>query len=164
MKKHILISFLVLALLALTLGVVSASESRTVFRTALAPPATIESGGHGNAVVVFQDDASGLSYKLVVNGLNDPTMAHIHVATEAGLNGPPVLWLYPAAPPASPIPGTFNGLLGSGSATSEDLTGAAAGVGVHSLADLRVAVEEGRAYVNVHTVANPGGEIRGTLH
>ena len=156
-KKSTLVSVLVLAILVMAIGVAAAAESRTVFRTPLAGP---NSDAHGNAVVLFRDDNSELSYKLVVNGLEDTLMAHIHVAAAPGGNGPPVLWLYPDAAPPQLIPGIFNGMLGKGSATDADLTGAA---GVTSLADLRTAIEEGRAYVNVHTVANPGGEIRGTL-
>ena len=157
MKKPLFISILVLVVLTLVIGVAAASESRTVFRTHLAGP---DSDGHGNAIVVFKDDNSELKYKLIVNGLTDTIMAHIHVAPAPGENGPPVLWLYPDGPPPQLIPGQFNGLLGSDSATSADLTGAA---NVSTLAELRAAIEEGRAYVNVHTVANPGGEIRGTL-
>jgi hypothetical protein len=97
----------------------------------------------------------------VVNGLDDVFMAHIHVAENPGGNGPVVLWLYPDAPPPSLIEGTFNGLLGSRTVTSDDLVGPLAGM---SLDDLRAAIEEGRAYVNVHTTAFPGGEIRGTIH
>ena len=160
MKKHIPIVVLVIVALAMTIGVASAANSRTVFRADLEPVAGIDSDGHGNAVVKIRDDGSELSYKLVVNGLESTLMAHIHVAAEPGGNGPPVLWLYPDAPSPQLIEGAFNGLLGDRSVTSADLTGSA---GINSLDDLRTAIEEGRAYVNVHTVANPGGEIRGTL-
>jgi hypothetical protein len=162
MKKITVVTLLVVAIMAMAIGVAVASESRTVYRTALGDEDGTGSDAHGNAVVKIQDDGSSLKFKLVVNGLDDTLMAHIHVAAEAGQNGPPVLWLYPGEGMApSLIPGTFNGLLGSGTATSADLTGAA---GVTSLEELQMAIEEGRAYVNVHTVANPGGEIRGTLH
>jgi hypothetical protein len=160
MKKHILIVVLVVIALTVTIGVAAASNSRTVFRAGLEPVAGTGSAAHGNAVVKIRDDGSDLSYKLIVNGLENTLMAHIHVAAEPGGNGPPVLWLYPDAPPPQLIEGTFNGLLGSRTATSADLTGSA---GIESLDALRAAIEEGRAYVNVHTTANPGGEIRGTL-
>lgn len=63
-------------------------------------------------------------------------------------------------PPPQEIPGVFNGRRDGRSVTFADLTGAA---GITKLNELRTAIEEGRAYVNVHTSANPGGEIRGTL-
>lgn len=161
MKRFTLITLLVLVALLATIGTALASESKTVFRTGLSGEAAgTGSDAHGNAVFMFADDGSSMKYKLVVNGLDDVTMAHIHVAEVPGGNGPPVLWLYPDAPPPSLIEGTFNGLLGSRTVTSDDLTGAA---GITSLAELMVAIDQGRAYVNVHTSAFPGGEIRGTL-
>lgn len=162
MKKISIVSLLVLMMLLATIGSGLASESRTVFQAQLSGEAAgTGSEAHGNSVFVFKDDGSQLTYKLVVNGLDNTTMAHIHVAAEPGGNGPPVLWLYPDTAPPSTVEGTFNGLLGSRTATSEDLTGAA---GVTSLESLRMAIEEGRAYVNVHTLDFPGGEIRGTVH
>ena len=53
-----------------------------------------------------------------------------------------------------------NGRLASGSIQAGDLINDLAG---HPLEDLIVAIEDGNAYVNVHTVAHPGGEIRGQL-
>ena len=162
MKRFTLVTLLVLMTLLATMGTALASESRTVYRTGLSgEPAGSGSDAHGNAVFMFKDDGSQMKYKLVINGLDDVTMAHIHVAADPGGNGPPVLWLYPEGPPPSPLPGTFNGLLASRTVTPGDLTGAA---GVASFEDLRAAIEEGRAYVNVHTLAFPAGEIRGTIH
>ena len=162
MKRFTLITLLVLMTLLATMGTALASESSTVYRTGLSSePAGSGSDAHGNAVFMFKDDGSQMKYKLVINGLDDLTMAHIHVAADPGGDGPPVLWLYPDGPPPSLIPGTFNGLLGSRTVTPGDLTGAA---GVASFEDLKSAIEEGRAYVNVHTLAFPAGEIRGTIH
>ena len=161
MKRFTLITLLVILALLATIGTALAVESRTVFRTGLSGEAAgTNSDAHGNAVFMFNDDGSALKYKLVVNGLENVTMAHIHVAAVPGGDGPPVLWLYPDAPPPTLIDGTFNGLLGSRTVTSADLTGAA---GISSLNNLITAIEEGRAYVNVHTTTNPGGEIRGTI-
>ncbi len=160
MKKLSFASLLVLIVLLATIGSAIASESKTVFRATLGDEAATGSDAHGNAVFVFSDDGSQLKYKLVVNGLDNTTQAHIHVAATPGGNGPIVLWLYPNTPPLSLIEGTFNGLLGSRTATPADLTGAA---DVFSFEDLRMAIAEGRAYVNVHTTAFPGGEIRGTI-
>ena len=162
MKKITVISLFVLLALVGTIGMASASMSKTVFRALIGGGAT-GSDAQGNAVFVYSDDGSQMMYKLVVNGLENTTQAHIHVASTPGGNGPVVLWLYVDQPPfvATLIPGVFNGLLGSRSVTSADLTGAA---GILSLEDLRIAIEEGRAYVNVHTTLFPGGEIRGDIH
>ncbi len=100
------------------------------------------------------------SYELKVHGLKNVTQAHIHVAEEPGGNGPPAVWLYPAAPPAELIPGRFTGKLGAGEITAAALVGPLEEM---TLADLLTAIEENRAYVNVHTEQFPAGEIRGTL-
>ncbi|MBW7884073.1 MAG: CHRD domain-containing protein [Caldilineaceae bacterium] len=159
MKRIAAVMLLVVAALVLTFGAVVAANSKTVYRTELSGAAT-DSSGHGNAVFMFADDGSSMKYKLVVNGLNNTTQAHIHVAAVPGGNGPIVLWLYPDGPPLSLIEGIFNGLLGGRTVTSADLTGAA---GIATLEDLRAAIEDGRAYVNVHTTLFPGGEIRGNF-
>lgn len=88
-------------------------------------------------------------------------MAHIHVATAPGLAGPHALWLYPPRPPAQLIAGRSQGPLGVGAATAANLVGPI--MGGKTLEDLRQAIEEGRAYVNVHTSAYPGGEINGFI-
>lgn len=160
MKKLTVITLVVLVALMATTAVVAAG-SKTVYQAMLSDDETgTGSDAHGNAVFQFADDGSQMKYKLVVNGLENTTMAHIHVASAPGGDGPPVVWLYPEAPPPTEIPGIFNGLLGSRTVTSADLVGPLAGM---SLDDLVTAIEEGRAYVNVHTTAFPGGEIRGTI-
>jgi hypothetical protein len=154
MKRFTLIIIVVLMTLLATIGTALAAESTTVYRTGLnGEPTGSGSDAHGNAVFIFKDDGSQMKYKLVVNGLDDVFMAHIHVAVEPGGNGPIVLWLYPDASPLL-ISGTFNGLLGSRTVTSGDLTGPLAGM---SFDELRAAIEQGRAYVNVHTTAFPAG-------
>jgi hypothetical protein len=70
------------------------------------------------------------------------------------------VWLYPSTPPAELIPGFFSGLLGQGSFTEAELIGPLAG---KTLDDLLIAIQENRAYVNVHTEQYPAGEIRGQL-
>jgi hypothetical protein len=97
---------------------------------------------------------------LIVHDLQNTFMAHIHVAP-AGTNGPVAVWLYPDAPPPQPIEGRFDGVLGKGIITAEDLTGPLAGM---ALVDLLDAMRAGNTYVNVHTTENPGGEIRGQIY
>ncbi len=119
-----------------------------------------DSQGKGLALVRFSPDSSSLQFKLIVVNTNDVTVAHIHLAPAVGANGPPVLWLYPSAPPPQLIPGTFNGVLASGTLTAANLVGPLAGM---TLVDLHTAMLNGLTYVNVHTTLYPGGEIRGDL-
>lgn len=114
---------------------------------------------HGVAQLRLSADGTELSYRLVVANIEDVLMAHIHVG-EPGADGPVVAWLYPSAPPPQLIPGTTQGVLATGTITADDLVGPLDGM---ALPDLLDAMDAGSTYVNVHTSANPGGEIRGQL-
>jgi len=121
------------------------------------PP--VDTNAQGQAVFRLSADGTQLSYRLIASNIVDVLMAHIHMAP-AGVNGGIVVWLYPEAPPPQLIPGQHNGILATGVITAENLVGALAGA---TIADLVAAIEAGNTYVNVHTSANPGGEIRGQL-
>ncbi len=119
----------------------------------------VESRAQGEAVFKLSDDGRSLEYRLVVANIEDVLMAHIHEAP-AGEVGPIVAWLYPAAPPAELIPGRSQGVLAEGVVTADDLMGPLEGADLEALvADLRA----GNGYVNVHTTANPAGEVRGQI-
>jgi hypothetical protein len=123
----------------------------------------------GEAVFRVSDDGS-VSYKLFVEDIRNPFMAHIHRAA-AGANGPVVVWLFPSTAPA-PGPassGPRDGLIAEGTFTAKDLVGPLKN---GTLAQLLDAIRAGNAYVNVHTSDGtatpgpgnfPGGEIRGQL-
>lgn len=143
------------AALMMCVGVAVAAKS--AYTAHLSAPDSLATG---QTVVRVARDGESLTYRLIVADLDNVTAAHIHVAAVAGGDGPPVLWLYPAGPPPVLIPGTTNGVLAEGAATASDLVGPLAG---GTLADLVAAIEEGRAYVNVHTQVKPGGAIRGDL-
>jgi len=91
----------------------------------------------------------GLVYKITFTGLSGAiTGAHFHIGF-AGQNGGVV----------RDITSEFK----NGTATGVWRTGAAGGTG--ALVDSQVvALLSGRMYLNVHTAANPGGEIRGQVN
>ena len=100
------------------------------------PPITTE--GKGTADIDYDPVSKKLSWKLTYSGLSGPaTAAHFHAA-EAGKNGGVAV----AIPNAGSSPA-------EGSATLTDA----------QAADLLA----GKYYVNVHTAAHPGGEIRGQV-
>jgi len=119
-----------------------------------------DSTATGTATFHPNADVTEITYVLNVAGVENVTQAHIHVSAEPGGNGGVVVWLYPAAPPASVIPGSFTGILGEGVITADSLAGSLAG---QSLDALIQAIGENRAYVNVHTEQFGGGEIRGQI-
>lgn len=101
-------------------------------------PATTSSGT-GKADLDYDAATKKLSWKLTYSGLSGPaTAAHFHGPAEAGKN----------AGVAIPIPGAANSPV-EGSATLTDA----------QASDLLA----GKLYVNIHTAANPGGEIRGQV-
>lgn len=107
-------------------------------------------------MLVFDTALSALRVGLVVSNLRQVREAHIHVGSP-GENGPIVLFLYG---PAAPLDITAPTVLTNGTFTAANLTGPLIGMPLSVLAQQMLA---GNAYVNVHTVANPGGEIRGQI-
>jgi hypothetical protein len=100
------------------------------------PPNT--TAATGTADIDYDPASKKLSWKLNYTGLSGPaTAAHFHGPAEPGKN----------AGVAVPISNTASG--SDGSATLTDA----------QAADLTA----GKYYVNVHTAANPGGEIRGQV-
>jgi hypothetical protein len=121
----------------------------------------VETDGFGVSVMRLNRAETGLSFALITAHLENIHMAHIHCGA-AGVNGPVVAFLFG---PADPMV-TKNGLLSSGTLTDADViprTSAVCPTDVNDLADVVALIRAGNAYVNVHTEANPGGEIRGQL-
>lgn len=80
--------------------------------------------------------------------------AHVHCAP-AGANGPVVAFLAP------PVAGGVDGKLKvSGTITVADIVNEACGATVDELV---ASMQAGQAYVNVHSSANPPGEVRGQI-
>jgi hypothetical protein len=113
----------------------------------------VDSEGRGLAIFNLSED--GIRFKLVVRGIDEVTQAHIHLGAP-GENGPVVAFLFGFFEGGV----TQNGLLAKGNITEADLVGPLAGQPLSALAD---AIRSGNAYVNVHTVDHPGGEIRGQI-
>jgi hypothetical protein len=101
------------------------------------PPNT--SAATGTADIDYDPASKKLSWKLTYTGLSGPaTAAHFHGPAEPGKNAGVAV----AIPNATSSPAEGNATLTD--AQAADLTA-------------------GKYYVNVHTAANPGGEIRGQV-
>jgi CHRD domain len=98
--------------------------------------------GTGSATATFDPATKELTYSGSFSGLTGPAVAaHFHGPAEAGKNAGVQIWI---SEKGKPLESPFKG--------SAKLTDAQA-------ADLMA----GQWYVNVHTKANPGGELRGQL-
>jgi len=112
----------------------AASAQMSHYSAKLSGAAGVKGSGEVQAML----DGKTFTYSASYKDLTGPVVAaHFHKAPTPGGDGPPVV---PAKASPSPIKGT---------ATLTDA----------QIADLNA----GKWYFNVHTAANPGGEIRGTV-
>jgi len=104
------------------------------------PP--IESAGKGTADITYDPATRVVTWTITYSGLSGTaTMAHFHGPAEKGKNAPVLIWLTNKGSPAeSPIKGQTT-------LTPEQAQQFMAG----------------DWYINVHTQAHPGGEIRGQV-
>jgi hypothetical protein len=119
----------------------AASATTVHFSTALKGADEVPANttkGKGQVKATLDSKTKVFSYTVTYSGLTGPAVAaHFHGPADAGANAPPIIAM---AKLPSPIKG-------SETLTDDqvkDLTG-------------------GKWYFNVHTSANPGGEIRGQL-
>lgn len=114
----------------------------------------------GRAEVKVNEDMTMADFEVRVNDGHAVTAAHLHCAP-VGVDGPVIAFLF------GDIPGGFdvNGDLAQFALTDANIlpAGASCSVPVHDIASLTEALGAGIIYANVHSVANPGGEIRGQL-
>jgi hypothetical protein len=105
----------------------------------------------GSMTLLLNNDQSAATLTLDFTGLSNVNAAHIHVAP-VGVDGP-IIFPLATASFASPLSATVTGT---------DLTPQPAG-NVSTFAEAVDAMITGLTYVNVHTTANPDGEIRGQI-
>ena len=117
----------------------------------------VATSGTGFAALSSNAGQTAIDYTLLTYGLVDVTQAHIHIGAP-DVNGPVAAFLFGLADP----PVTSDGILAQGTITEADLI-PTAGVFDGTMATLIDHLRSGTAYVNVHTVANPAGETRGTI-
>jgi trimeric autotransporter adhesin len=165
MKSSIAIRPLALALVAAVLPACLSSnpdrtapqpeplQTITTFKAAVlsgrqeVPP--VETTGTGNASVSINLRRTEVTVTVEVAGLTDITEAHLHFAPP-GSDGP-ILFPLASGPFTSPLTVTL---------TQADFHPAPT---VQTFEAGLVSIEQGLTYVNVHTAANPDGELRGQV-
>jgi hypothetical protein len=104
------------------------------------PP--VQTSATGTADLSYDPATRVVTWSVTYSGLSGPaTMAHFHGPAAAGKNGPPVIWLTEKGKPVE------NPIKGEATLTPEQAQQFSAG----------------EWYINVHTQANPGGEVRGQV-
>ena len=109
----------------------------------------------GDAAAAASSSGDQISYKINVQNIDEVTAAHIHIGN-TDENGPIIVTLFKPQTPT----GEINGELVSGTITAQSFEGPLKGKQVSDLVNL---FDTGEAYVNIHTLTNPNGEIRGTI-
>ena len=105
-----------------------------------------------------QPHLNNMSFGIQVSDIEKVSAAHIHQGKE-GQNGPVIVTLFKAENDTGT--GPINGQLLGGSISNDMLEGPLAGKAIE--VDLVKAIQDGEAYVNVHTTDNPDGAIRGQI-
>ncbi len=151
------VKLLLFVALAAFLTASTGFAAETKFKANLSPKEELKkptSKASGKAEFKLSKDGKELTYKLHVKNIVNANAAHIHIG-DKGADGPPVVGLFSGAKP-----GKFSGMLSEGTITDKDLMGDYKGKPFDDLVKL---LRSGGAYVNVHTDANPDGEIRGQI-
>src|SRR4030095_1809607 len=116
----------------------------------------VVTGAGGNATVTMNVAAGTITYRVeVFNMPTGTTASHIH-AGGIGAGGPVVINFVVT-------PNISNDFVIQGTATVADLAARPA-QGINSMDDVAQMLATNQAYVNVHSTANPGGEIRGPVN
>ena len=133
-------SFLAGAALAAAMGAGPTAAETMSFKADLKPaPAVQPTTGQGNLTAAYDTESRKLSWKGNVSSLSGPvTAAHFHGPADPGQNAGVLI----------PTPGVKLGDF-EGSATLTN--------------DQAKVLTAEKTYFNVHTAANPGGEVRGQL-
>jgi hypothetical protein len=137
MRRTLFVMFGVMAILvAMGVGVASAADAKvTLSGSQEVPPVTTSATGSGTITVAADQSISGSIKTTGIKG----TAAHIHMGAP-GANGPVIVPL-----------------------TKAGDDGWAVGPGAKLQDAHYQAFKDGNLYVNVHTDANKGGEIRGQI-
>ena len=163
----------VLGLVAVGVAVAGANRNWSTHASGAFEVPARDTNAQAQAIFHLSQDGNALEYKLIAANIENVFMAHIHI-NRPGVNGPIAVWLYPstATVPGPTGAGRIDGVIAEGTITAANLVGPLLG---QPLTALVTALNDGNAYVNLHTndgVAPadtgagdfPGGEVRGDIN
>ena len=136
-------------------GIEAEADFRATLTGGAERPNPVTTSATGSAF--FDVEGSTVRFRVEVENIQNVTFAHIHVGGTA-VAGPIVVFLFDAG--GTPRSFTTRGVLAEATVTQADIRAAG---GIATLEALLNAMEAGNTYVNVHTTANPAGEIRGQI-
>jgi hypothetical protein len=152
----------VVGLVAVSLGVAGINGNWSTHANGSMEVPVRDTQGQAQAVFHLSSDGDALEFKLIATNIVGVTQAHIHCG-HVGENGPVVVFLYGFNPDGV----APSGILSEGTITDADVIArpstAICPGGVATLDDVIEKMNTGGAYVNVHTLVFPGGEIRGDI-
>ncbi len=141
-RRFLVLAGLTAGALAWSAAANAASETFKVDLTGAQQVPPVETPAKGSADLSYDPATRMLTWTVTYSGLSAPaTMAHFHGPAAAGKNGPVAIWIsVKDASVDSPVKG-------QATLTPEQAAQFSAG----------------EWYINVHTSAHPGGEIRGQV-
>ena len=165
------------AFLTMVVGLVAADKDpiRTKLTGLEETTATINTPASGEFKAIISEDGTSIKYEETWRDLSSTiTQSHIHFGRPA-LTGQIVLYLCSnltppptgvPMPQACPLasPATITGTLTEADVIASPVMGGQGiDAGAAGFAEMVKAIRTGSAYVNVHTINHPSGEIRGRL-
>jgi hypothetical protein len=117
------------------------------------PP--VDTAATGSATFEVDETGTRVHFVLAVRDLTDAIASRVHEGP-VGSSGRGLVILFPGPDKTGP----FTGVLAQGNFNASALIGSLTG---KTVADFVALLESGQAYVNVGTVQNPKGEIRGQI-
>lgn len=119
-------------------------------------PTAAERWGRGPQRLLFNKAGTEGEFTLIVNDGVQVTQSHLHCAP-TGVNGPIIVFLAGVHAAGLNVDGKW---ISNAAFTASSIVNPACGSTVAALVEN---MRTGRVYVNVHTVAHPGGEVRGQV-
>jgi len=155
MKKTITLAVALVALAGFSAPVTAKGTYKATLKGANEVP-PVETKTRGKAFFKFRKENTEVEFTLRVQKGDEVTMAHLHCGAD-GVNGVVAVTLAGEIETGHDVNGKWITKVKFG---DDDI---ADGACVTNVDELATAMKDGEIYVNVHTVANPAGEIRGQV-